>query len=447
MRNLVAKETSSKTEGTWLLYHGIKNLLRCDEAEVVSGIAAYAMSQHRALAVGSSLMERTRHTPLPSVAALLGFVTRFLEAHEAPKSDGVVWVARLSNERGAIKNIINGSPQLDWTELELRRPPDLGSLRALLSISGMGPRRILNIARRLHRKHPFFKVLRSIEFIAYYARFLSLFRQARYALAVMSSHSNPHGIAFNLAARRAGVPVVLITHGMPVRPIARLEYDLALVHCEAALGAYVEDGCRFGHALLHGRRRDHRHMPASIPDHVAVGIFLCKDVNEKRLRLLVEQLLESQLVSQVLIRPHPKNLWRGLDDWLISCNEPRLTRSWGAEVAQDFDAVNLVIAGNSSVLVDAVTAGRPAVYVASLDYGPYDMHELVERGLIYSSEDRIDGPTSFQFDPDEVLRFYQRHHWPELLRLFANIDQDQEAVLARVVSEMTYLIQARSELR
>jgi hypothetical protein len=446
MQNLVANNVSSNTDGTWLLYHGIKNLLRCDEAEVVSGIAAYAMSQHRALAVGSSLMERTQQTLLPSIAALLGFVTRFLEVHEDRKLSGVVWVARLSNERRAIEKTINGSPQFDWTELKLQRPLDLASLRALARISGMGPRRILDIARRLHRKHPFFKVLRSIELIAYYSRFLSMFRQARYGLAVMSSHSNPHGIAFNLAARRAGVPVVLITHGMPVRPVARLEYDLAVVHCEVARQTYIEEGCRFAQVIVHGRRRNHCHMPTSIADRAAVGIFLCKDVNEKRLRWLVEQLLGSQLVSHILIRPHPKNLWLGLDDWITLRKEPRLARSAGTEVTQDLDAVDLVLAGNSSVLVDAVTAGRPAVYMASLDYGPFDMHQFVERGLIYSKEERVGEPGLLQFDPVEVLRFYQQPQWANVLRLFANVDEDEEAVRARLISEMTNLIQESSEL-
>lgn len=447
MRNRVANEASSKTGGTWLLYHGIKNLLRCDEAEVVSGIAAYVMSQHRVLAGGSALMERARQTRLPSIAALLGFATRFIEVHEGNSLDGIAWVARLGNERRAIQKAIKTSPRLHWTEFKFGRPPDLPSLGAFARITGLGPRRILNIARRLHRKHPFFKVLRSIELIGYYARYLSLFRKGRYCLAVMSSHSNPHSIAFNLAARRAGVPVVLITHGMPVRPVARLEYDLGVVHCEAARQIYVDEGCKFGRVLVHGRRHHHRQMSTgALPERVAVGIFLCKDVNQERLRALVEQLLASPRVSEVLIRPHPKNLWRGLDDWLASHNDSRLSRASGEDLTQDLDAVDIVFGGNSSVLVDAVTAGRLSVYVSSLDYGSDDMHQFVRRGLIYSDKDDMSAPGRFHFDPDDVLRFYQQPQWLEVLRLFANIDEDEEAVLARVASEMGKLLGAQSNL-
>jgi hypothetical protein len=444
MRNFVVNEVPSKADSTWLLYHGIKNLLRCDEAEVVSAIAAYVMAQHGVLAKGSALMERARQTPLPPIAALLGFTTRFLEVHEANTLDGIAWVARLGNERRAIERAISTSPRLDWTEFKFGRPPDLRSLGDFARLTGLGPRRILSIARRLHRKHPFFKVLRSVELIGYYARYLSLFRKGRYSLAVISSHSNPHSIAFNLAARRTGVPVVLITHGMPVRPVARLEYDLAVVHCEAARQTYLEEGCKFGRMLVHGRRHHHRQMSTGeLPQRVAVGIFLCKDVNQERLREVVENLLANPRVSAVLIRPHPKNLWRGLVDWLESRNDSRLTRASGVDLTQDLDAVDIVFAGNSSVLVDAVTAGRPSVYVTSLDYGSHDMHQFVRRGLIYSDKDDMNEPGQFHFDPDEVLRFYQQPQWPSVLRLFANIDEDEEAVLTRLASEMSTLLEGR----
>ena len=70
-----------------LLCVGVKSLLRCDEAEVVEGIARYVMSQHGVLRVGSALMERTRGTPLPPAAAVLGALTRFLEVRpgEVPR--------------------------------------------------------------------------------------------------------------------------------------------------------------------------------------------------------------------------------------------------------------------------------------------------------------------------------------------------------------------------
>jgi hypothetical protein len=94
-------------------------------------------------------------------------------------------------------------------------------------------------------------------------------------------------------------------------------------------------------------------------------------------------------------------------------------------VSQDLAAADVVLAGNSSVLVDAVTAGRPAGYVSGIDHGPTDLHEFVARGLIYPIEDSLD------FDPDAMLRFYRQPDWPTVLRLFANMDEDEAAVAAQ----------------
>jgi hypothetical protein len=86
------------------------------------------------------------------------------------------------------------------------------------------------------------------------------------------------------------------------------------------------------------------------------------------------------------------------------------------------------------VLVEAVTAGRPSGYVSGLDYGSPDLHAFVSRGLIYPIDDK------FGFDPDAMLRFYQRPDWPDALRLFANIAEDEVSVAERVSVAMRELV-------
>lgn len=431
-----ASELSRNSDHAWLLRRGIKSLLRCDEAEVVHGIARYVISQHRSLRIGSRLIERTQETPLPAVLALLGGLTRFLEVRAGHRREGAVWVARLGNERRVIETLPPLLPELGWTEIKFRRRPDVAALCAVIPNFAPTARRILRIARRLHRRHEFFKVLRVVELIAYYTRYLDIFRQGHFTVAVMSSHSNPHGIAFNLAARRCGVPVVLITHGMPVRPVAKLCYDLAVVHCEAARQTYMEAGCRMDRVLVHGRRQHHALMPAagSLPEHLSVGVFLCKDVNEDRLRGVVERLLGDGRVSRILVRPHPKNLWVGLDEWISKRNDYRLRRSCGGSVFRDIEASDIILAGNSSVLVDAVIAGRPSGYVPGIDHGSPDLHRFVACGLIYPFDDELG------FDPAAMLRFYQRPEWSSVLRFFANIDE--ESVIAQVSTALRDLAES-----
>lgn len=422
-----ADEATVKSNQEWLLYHGIKNLFRCDQSDTVHGIAHYVLSQYRILQRGSDFMERRRQTSIPAVAAFLGAVTRFLEIQPGQQSNGVVWVARLNNERRVLEALPALTPDLDWTELKFQRLPNGAGISALTRKLLPNRSRIIRLARTLLRgHHEYFQILRAVELIGYYARYLDIFQQKHFKLAVMSSHSNPHGIAFNLAARKSRVPTVLVTHGMPVPPIARLSYDLAVVHCEAARQMYLEAGCSIKQVIIHGRRQDYAPMPVSLGNKpLKVGIFLCKDVNAQRLQTAVENLLADPRVSEILIRPHPKNIWLGLESWLAAHKSGRILQSSGGSAVHDIGSSDVVFAGNSSVLIEAVTSGRPSGYLSGLDYGSPDLHEFVRRGLIYPINE-------IDFNPDAMLSFYQRDEWSSILRIFANIDEDEIAVAARI---------------
>jgi len=409
----------------WLLYRGIKNLLRCDEAEVVEGIARYVVSQHRSLRVVSRFIELTRNTPVPALLTLMAWTRSFLVVRPDGPLRGIAWIARLSNERRAIEPLIKFAPDLERTELKFQSR--IG-FRAALGLTLKNLRsipRVYKIARRMHLRFQPFKAMRVIELLGYYARYLELFSRGDFAVAVTSNHSNPHGIAFNLAAQKCGIPVVLISHGMPVRPVARLKYALAVVHCEAAGQTYLDEGCQIERVLTHGRKRDHVPLRTGpLPPRINVGIFLCKDVNELRLKTLVENLLADERVAGILIRPHPKNLWCDIDAWIESRKDERLSRSYGS-IADDLRDLHLVFGGNSSVLIEAVTAGVPSAYVDDLDHGPADLHGFVAAGLIYRSD--VDP------DPNEIVRFYERPGWRQTLRRFANIEDDEATVMTNAV--------------
>src|SRR5207302_1075445 len=146
--------------------------------------------------------------------------------------------------------------EIEWDELGFRFMPGLDGLRALSGTTLRHRRRIKRLIRLLLRRGlPYYRALRVIEMIGYYARYRSILAGSDIKLVVMSSHSNPHGIAVNIAARRCGIPVALITHGMPVRPVAKLHYDLVQVHCEDARMSYIDAGCKLGDVYIHGRRQ------------------------------------------------------------------------------------------------------------------------------------------------------------------------------------------------
>jgi len=414
----------------WLLYRGIKNLLRCDEAEVVEEIARYVISQHRGLRVVSRFVERTRRTPIPALMTLMAWTRSFLVVSPEGPLRGIAWMARLSNERRALEPLIASAPELEWTELKFQSRISFHDVIRLTIKNLRSIPRVYKIARRMHLRFDSFKAMRVIELLGYYARYVELFTGGDFAVAVTSNHSNPHGIAFNLAAQKCGVPVVLISHGMPIRPVARLKYALGVVHCDAASQTYLDEGCQIERVLTHGRKCEYVPLRA-LPPQINVGIFLCKDVNEVRLKALVENLLANDRVARILIRPHPKNLWRNIDAWIASREDQRLSRSSGSIVSVDLKEPHLVFGGNSSVLIEAVTAGIASAYVDDLDHGPTDLHGFVAAGLICHSD----------VDPnlDEIARFYERPEWQQTLQRFANIVEDEATVMAKTVKAIAEL--------
>jgi hypothetical protein len=424
------------TRSPWLLLRGIKSILRCDEAEVIAGIAGYVVGQSRGLSVLSATIERSKGTPFPPAVAVFGAVRSYFQVRSVDCFDGALWIAKFDNERNALAVLPALVPEIAWTEIEFGRGPDIGAFRfspdAVESL-----RRLTRLARRLHSRYPFYQVLRVLELVGFYARYLRILQSGRFAMVAVSNHSNPHGIAFALAARKLGIPVTLVTHGMPIRPVARMSYELAVVHCEAARQTYEADGCKLGQVLVHGRSDSHEPMRrGALPSAVRVGVFLCKDVKEERLKSLVNQLLSDSRVSSVMIRAHPNNFWRGLAAWAASHSDGRLRLSNGNSVAADLEVADVVFAGNSSVLIDAVLAGRPAGYVSGLDCGPHDLHGFVAEGLIFLTDE--DHP----FDPGRMLAFYERPEWDRVLRDFANVDEDETQVAAQLGNALRTLVAA-----
>ena len=174
-------KTSVQSDEDVALYRGIKNMLRCDEAAVVHGIADYVISQHRGLRLLSSIIKRTRHSFVPGLIASIGWLRAFFSVCSPSDSDGYAWLARLSNERAAIEAMKAVSRDSCWTELKFGLVPDAAGLRALPG--SFAPRRLFKLVSQLHRRHEFFKVLRVVEFLAFYTRYVEIFRQDRFKVA------------------------------------------------------------------------------------------------------------------------------------------------------------------------------------------------------------------------------------------------------------------------
>ena len=245
------------------LLTGVRGQIVCDGGAVVSGIVDFVVSRRRSLRLLSRLVERSA----PAATALIVVnAVRCLAGVRCPPGGGALVAARRPNERRAVDDLRRFVPDVAWTPVAFEwRPAAMLAAFQMISAAAVRSRRTARLARRLIRRYGVFRALRAVELIAYYRRTCSCWTAGRFALAVMSSHSNPHGIALNAAASRFGIPVVLITHGMPVRPIARLDYGLAILECEASRRVYVDAGCRMRPRVIKSRGTEYLPLPERWP--------------------------------------------------------------------------------------------------------------------------------------------------------------------------------------
>jgi hypothetical protein len=181
------------------------------------------------------------------------------------------------------------------------------------------------------------------------------------------------------------------------------------------------------HVVIKSRRTDYLPLPAQWPDAWRrVAICLSKDPVADQVVACVRALVGDPRTQEVLIRPHPVNLWPGLAEAVASLGDPRVKVQFSTRLRDDLRGCDLVLGGNSTVLLDALVAGTPACYVRGLDHGPYDVQEFVRDGLVYEL------PRLALIDAGAIARFYSRREWPAILRRYAAVDVSQEDVAPAV---------------
>jgi hypothetical protein len=124
-----------------------------------------------------------------------------------------------------------------------------------------------------------------------------------------------------------------------------------------------------------------------------------------------------------------------MDSWIASHDKGRLFKSHEPTALEDVKELHVVFGGNSSVLIETVTAGVPAAYVDQLDHGSPDLHGLVAAGLIYR--------TGVDPDFDELVGFYRQPGWENRLHRFANVNEDEATVIASTVKAIRALCSIR----
>ena len=132
---------------------------------------------------------------------------------------------------------------------------------------------------------------------------------------------------------------------------------------------------------------------------ISIGIVLNNYFNETFLLEYLEVLKSKIFCSKIVIRFHPRAKFEEM-------NLPHYVEKQSGKLSLKgfVDTVDLVIAGNTSVVPDILNSGIPVIYLSDLDNLPCDSYGYIRDKLVLAS-------TSFNWDINNITKFYFNKAW------------------------------------
>lgn len=402
-----------------LLVHGIKAQVASDSTEMAQRVAQFVITQRPGVRMLDNLLRGSRRTIIPTLFGLGNGARCYLRMRPRGDRDGVIACAHRDNEKRAVAQIRATLGSAPWCDIDFAITP--------LALRG-DPRQLRRLARLvplLEQRYDLMQGLRAIELVCHYARLGEILDEGSYKVAVMSSYTNPWGIALNVAARRRKLPVALVMHGMPFWPLPRLDYDLAIVNSLVAAETLRRAGCELGRVIIKSGQAHYRPMKATLGRELTAGILLSKGPRAEVVTAWIRALLANPRISRVLVRKHPANLWADLPSALAAFPADRVGLTANTSSFADVRACDVVVAGNSSVHLDALAMGVPSIYVRTFDHEADTVLTFASDRVVAAVDEIRD------LDLDDVARFYAAPSWTDRMRRHVNIDESDEQVSAQ----------------
>lgn len=293
---------------------------------------------------------------------------------EAP----VLCFSAFRNEKAAVAGALRLHP--DWRACNFE--VDEGRL------AGLDWRAVLAPAPKMFV--PFIRAVRHIggaravrnfamPFVGYllYQHLLGVFCALRSRPAILTTNLvAPLSLSVHLAAKACGLRTIFWEHAMTPRLVIHVArgYDHYHLNCEHTRQAFIEDGTSADRLSLIGNQASPRALPLS---EAMRRIGVC--VNDLDGLSDTRELLQALVASgfETTLRVHDSDIrFRELSRMAGEC---RVSFSNAAKstIAAFMGDVDLVIAGNSNVLLDCLKAGKPVVYFWPGDSKLFDYYGIV----------------------------------------------------------------------
>ena len=226
-----------------------------------------------------------------------------------------------------------------------------------------------------------------------------LLNEIRPRMVMMSNDHNPETRALIELCKLFGIKTGYVPHAGVSTRFHALDFDYSFLDGEHALETYKACDRRRSprskvvqkrRCYLVGNLRKLLSCREPTAESTTFGLAVKGTDTLQNVAIMIARLAEQ---APVVLRPHPNLKPKIYRDLVSDVNLPNVTLSDPAvdDIESFLDSVSTVISGNSTLLLEAASIGKAAIYLGDLSGGVYDYYGYVSRNVVryYSSIEEL----------------------------------------------------------
>jgi hypothetical protein len=242
---------------------------------------------------------------------------------------------------------------------------------------------------RMLKQYELFIVLRAIQYLAYYDRFMQEINSRVTKGVIVFTDANPHGRALIQVAYAKEILLTFITHGAVNEPILPLRCECLYVLGKRSYERLLIPYSHFKHVVFQGHKHLKKNMRAiDFANPLVVGMFLSKSTQVSKVLKCISIVSNRYVCKKIMVRMHPnrplskaERMYLAKNELVLICGE--------SKIEEDIESCDLIIAGNSTSHLDVLLQGRVSLYYRGLEESEYDRYGYVKEGLVLDWDENV----------------------------------------------------------
>ncbi len=301
-----------------------------------------------------------RFLPTKIIAVFLWALLNSGFAFFYPKKE-IYYISWSKAEKKNFKRFKELAPQipiiyLDWN-FGFRKFIGAIQLFCFLLFSGkLG--KVFSLAQRLARREQFIIAARALEALLSTMYFQK--KSNKESTYLVSSDSNPHATSLFYLARKKSIKTIFIAHSPWIENPLAISLQGGIFWGPSGYSQFVEKGARIENRIFISPQLQLTKLKDQ-KNNGHILIALSKTFKQEALdSLLLSFSSHKQLCyNKIRIRPHPNSLFKLSQSYLLNA-------SYEEDLNKALDGVSYVVAGNSTIHLEALARGVPSFFSDSL---------------------------------------------------------------------------------